>query len=63
MERERLIQIIKILSEVYRNHTHLPSAKHAIFESRLAKEMTYRELKPLEIMIEDIEKGVDVLAD
>lgn len=57
-ENTRLTQLIQILSEVYQRHTHLPSAKYAIGESKQANEKPYSELKVLEIMIENIERGV-----
>ena len=57
-ENARLTQLIQILSEVYQRYTHLPSAKYAIGDSKQADEKPYRELKVLEIMVENIERGI-----
>ena len=57
-ENARLTQLIQILSEVYQRWTHLPSAKYAIEQSKQADEKSYHELKVLEIMVENIERGI-----
>ena len=56
--KERYIQIIKILSNAFKRQTHLPSATAALEWSKDAEVMPYKDMKILEIILEDIEKGV-----
>ena len=54
----RLTLLVKILADAFKRQTHLPNAVAAIEWSKEAKEKSYYELKILETLLENIEKGV-----
>jgi tRNA A37 threonylcarbamoyladenosine biosynthesis protein TsaE len=62
-DNKRLAQLIKILADAFKRYTHLPSAVTAIEWSKEATEKSYRDLKILEMVLEDIERGVKSYED